>query len=148
MVPLNAPKICFPSFDFRIFRKNIWILCFGSFRKVIAFSVSAVASGWFFGVFRSVFSSEAVRRGPGRPKLMSDIYFIYVSKKGRLPTFCSPQNCKRHPFYIFGYNLLYLCTKGTFANYGFDFWPKAGKRSPQPKMLANVPPQTNIWRGL
>ena len=39
------------------------------------------------------FSSKAVWRGPGRPKLMSKRKSKKIcSKKGRLPTFCGPEN--------------------------------------------------------
>mgnify|MGYP007020012372 CR=1 FL=1 len=45
-------------------------MVFERFRQFITFSVRSVTSGWFFDVFRWFFSSKAVRRGPGRPKLI------------------------------------------------------------------------------
>ena len=48
---------------------------FTLFSKLRACNVSVVASGVIFHAGKSVFSSKAVRRGPGSPKL------VYVWKK-------------------------------------------------------------------
>ena len=53
---------------------------FGLFSKLRACSVSVVASGVFLYVGKSVFSSKAVWRGLGSPKLM------YFWKNGLLET--------------------------------------------------------------
>ena len=66
---------------------------------------------------------------------MKSILKNTFAKKGRLPTFCGPQNWQTSSFpYTFETNYCIFGTKGTFASFGLSFSPK----------LANVPPGKNV----
>ena len=68
------------------------------------------------------------------------------AKKGRLPTFCSPQRWQASSFLcIFDTNYCSFRTEGTFASFWLNFNPKLANASPGQNVgKRNYPPQ--IWR--
>ena len=110
--------------------------------QLITFSVSAVAPGWFVDVFRSIFSSKAVLRGPGRPKLMckktsSKNWWL---KKDLCQNLRPPKIANVILFIYLWYQLLYFCYKWNVCKCLGWFVAKNWQTSPPGKMMANVLP--------
>ena len=120
---------------------NFWkssksnLLFFGRFSQLTAFSVSAVASGWFFAVAVQFFNSKAVRRGLGRPKLMCKQNILKCfSKKIYLSTLCGPQISQTYPLLVcFRYKLLMESAYSAIRWQSWQTWFKT-------ENLTNIPP--------
>ena len=116
---------------------------FGRFSKLISLSVSAVACTWFFAVGSAFclarkLSGEVWR---GQNWCAKKVRKQYVSKKGRLPTFCGPQKLANIIFVMYlWHKLSYYGYKIMFASFWLNFKPKAGKHPPRAKCWQTYPP--------
>ena len=89
-------------------RKSVLIF-FVCFSKLIAFPVSAVASGWFFAVGSAILwlKSCPERAGEANTDVQKKQKFFFFSKKACLSTWCGPHNSQTYPLVVyFWFNLL------------------------------------------
>ena len=130
------------------FEKHILII-FGRFSKLITFPVSAVASGWFFAVGSTMFSSKVVWWGQERPKLM---YWKTSTQQSLLKRnvcqhFVALETGKRHFFYVILMQfIVFLVQTGRLQVFVWIL-AQSWHTSPPGKVLANVlPPNLEGYR--
>jgi hypothetical protein len=132
----SPPDLPFLNFwNFWKFPKR-YFDAFGRFSKLISISVSAVGCSWFFSCRQCYFLAQKLS-GETKTDVQKKVRIKYVSKKGRLPTFCGPQKLANVILFMyFWYIILYFAYKRTYASFLLTLNQK----------LADVPPGKNVGK--